>query len=306
MWTFLATEILFFGGMFMSYIVYRHAYPQAFAEASRHTIVRTSLKSIQQKRDAFFTKLFALVLLLLLATRPGVNGQQPKPELSSRLLLSADWQLQSSFLVRDDGTRISTTTFNPRQWFPAAVPTTVLGALVKNGVYPDLRLGLNAYRIPDADDEFNAKHDLAQFSHLPGQRNPWRDPWWYRKEFTLPKLAPDRRVWLHFDAINYRAAVWLNGQRIADTNVMAGMFQRFQFDITGVARPGANALAVQVYPVDHPGTPDTMWEPLGKDRGYVGRELMRDVTEFVSMPASRVVPLANVPNRRSHTIAAQP
>jgi|ERR1051326_5904226 cytochrome c oxidase subunit 3 len=39
MWTFLATEILFFGGMFMSYIIYRYAYPQAFAEASRHTIV---------------------------------------------------------------------------------------------------------------------------------------------------------------------------------------------------------------------------------------------------------------------------
>ena len=39
MWTFLATEILFFGGLFMSYIVYRYAYPQAFAEASRHTIV---------------------------------------------------------------------------------------------------------------------------------------------------------------------------------------------------------------------------------------------------------------------------
>jgi cytochrome c oxidase subunit 3 len=39
MWTFLATEILFFGGMFMSYITYRYAYPQAFAEASKHTIV---------------------------------------------------------------------------------------------------------------------------------------------------------------------------------------------------------------------------------------------------------------------------
>jgi len=39
MWTFLATEVLFFGGMFMGYIVYRHAYPRAFAEASRHTIV---------------------------------------------------------------------------------------------------------------------------------------------------------------------------------------------------------------------------------------------------------------------------
>ena len=39
MWTFLATEVLFFGAMFMSYITYRTAYPQAFAEASHHTLV---------------------------------------------------------------------------------------------------------------------------------------------------------------------------------------------------------------------------------------------------------------------------
>ena len=38
MWAFLATEVLFFGAMFMSYITYRHAYPHAFAEASHHTI----------------------------------------------------------------------------------------------------------------------------------------------------------------------------------------------------------------------------------------------------------------------------
>jgi cytochrome c oxidase subunit 3 len=39
MWTFLATEVLFFGTMFTSYITYRTAYPQAFAEASHHTLV---------------------------------------------------------------------------------------------------------------------------------------------------------------------------------------------------------------------------------------------------------------------------
>ena len=39
MWTFLATEILFFGGMFMSYITYRNLYPHVFALASRHTIL---------------------------------------------------------------------------------------------------------------------------------------------------------------------------------------------------------------------------------------------------------------------------
>src|SRR2546423_14545596 len=39
MWAFLATEVLFFGAMLISYIVYRNAYPQAFAAASHHTIV---------------------------------------------------------------------------------------------------------------------------------------------------------------------------------------------------------------------------------------------------------------------------
>jgi len=36
LWTFLATEILFFGGLFTSYAVYRYSYPEAFAEGSRH------------------------------------------------------------------------------------------------------------------------------------------------------------------------------------------------------------------------------------------------------------------------------
>jgi cytochrome c oxidase subunit 3 len=36
MWAFLITEVLFFGGMFMAYILYRTKYPDAFAEASAH------------------------------------------------------------------------------------------------------------------------------------------------------------------------------------------------------------------------------------------------------------------------------
>jgi cytochrome c oxidase subunit III len=39
MWTFLATEVLFFGGLFLSYIVYHHFYPEAFAVALRHTAI---------------------------------------------------------------------------------------------------------------------------------------------------------------------------------------------------------------------------------------------------------------------------
>jgi cytochrome c oxidase subunit 3 len=39
MWVFLATEVLFFGAMFLGYTVYRVSYPEAFAAASRHTLV---------------------------------------------------------------------------------------------------------------------------------------------------------------------------------------------------------------------------------------------------------------------------
>jgi cytochrome c oxidase subunit 3 len=39
MWIFLATEVLFFGGLFLAYTVNRYLYPEAFAAASRHTEV---------------------------------------------------------------------------------------------------------------------------------------------------------------------------------------------------------------------------------------------------------------------------
>ncbi len=39
MWVFLVTEVLFFGGLFTSYLVYRSMYPHAFAVASEHTLI---------------------------------------------------------------------------------------------------------------------------------------------------------------------------------------------------------------------------------------------------------------------------
>jgi cytochrome c oxidase subunit 3 len=35
MWTFIATEVLFFGGLFLAYFIYRMSYPEAFYNGSR-------------------------------------------------------------------------------------------------------------------------------------------------------------------------------------------------------------------------------------------------------------------------------
>jgi Exo-beta-D-glucosaminidase Ig-fold domain/Glycosyl hydrolases family 2 len=196
-----------------------------------------------------------------------------------RQLLSDGWWMQSSVLVSEDGGRVSTVGYEPRHWWKTRVPSTVLSTLVKNGVYPDPRFGLDCFRVPDSSDEFNRKYDLAKFSHLPDKRNPWRDPYWYRTEFTLPAIEPGRHLWLNFNCINYRADVWFNGVCIADRDTMAGMFQRFRFDITAHARAGRNALAVRIHPVDHPGEPDAQLDVFGKSRGE-HKEIERDVTEI--------------------------
>jgi len=101
MWTFLATEVLFFGGMFMSYIVYRHTYPQAFAEASKHTIVlygtintailltssltmALAVHAAQKGRNQALLN-FLLVTILLACAFLGVKGLEYHQDLEEQL-----------------------------------------------------------------------------------------------------------------------------------------------------------------------------------------------------------------------------
>jgi exo-1,4-beta-D-glucosaminidase len=138
--------------------------------------------------------------------------------------------------------------------------------LTKARVYPDVRFALNAFRVPDASDEFNQKENLARCSHLPDRRNPWTDPWWFRRRFTLPHQTAGTRTWLHFDSINYRAEVWLNGTKVADRAQMVSMNQRFTFDVSRWVVPGSNTLAVKIWRVDHVGSPGTQLVPLVNNR----------------------------------------
>jgi hypothetical protein len=62
----------------------------------------------------------------------------------------------------------------------------------------------------------------------------------------LPQDYKGRSVWLHFNGINYRANIWLNGHKVADGSVVAGAYQIYQFDVTPYALPNdINVLAVE-------------------------------------------------------------
>ena len=160
-----------------------------------------------------------------------------------RVDLARGWSLQSSARVSAAGAVISRPGFATTGWYKAAVPSTVVGALVTDGVYRDPYFGMNLRSIPGETYPIG-----GQFSNLPmPDDSPFKVSWWYRTEFTLPAAASDRRVVLHFEGINYRANVWLNGHQIANSDSLAGMWRVWAFDVSGIAHAGQNALAVEVF-----------------------------------------------------------
>jgi len=225
--------------------------------------------------------LFSVFLAWPGLASPG-HGEDP-----GSVFLREGWSLQSALVAKGNGDKISQPEFRTDGWHTASVPTTVLNALVRNATYPDPYVGMNNMRIPDASDAFNREYGLAKFSHLPGGQNPWADPWWFRKVFKLPEDFRDKKLWLTFEGINYRAEIWLNGQKIAGSHEVVGMFGRWTFDITGIASiDKANAVAVKVFPLDFPGLPAEpqlkAFGPFGLNGGPTG-DIGKNVTMHCSV-----------------------
>ena len=126
----------------------------------------------------------------------------------SKIMLADQWRLQSSAKVRENGQILSSPGVKTQSWYPVTVPTTVLAALVDNGVYPDPYYGDNLKSIPGYRDG----RWLAMKAD-----SPFYPSWWYRTEFDLPLSWKQKKIVLHFDGINYKVNIWLNGQQIADT-----------------------------------------------------------------------------------------
>jgi exo-1,4-beta-D-glucosaminidase len=185
--------------------------------------------------------IIGLVALALLST--GCSRDAPPAELHGRLALERGWMIQSSARVASAGAAISTPGFSTDGWYPATVPNTVVGALVEAGEYPDPYFGMNLRNIPGMTYPIGSRFMLQA---TPAD-SPFKPSWWYRTEFDLPDASAGRSHTLNFDAINYRANIWVNGSRIASSDDVAGAYRRYAFDITSLARRGRNAVAVEVF-----------------------------------------------------------
>jgi exo-1,4-beta-D-glucosaminidase len=193
----------------------------------------------------FHRRLMVFAILFLAARCMAASASAPTPaQPITRIPLSQNWQIQSSCEVMAQGREISTSGFSAKGWHKASVPTTVVAALVADGTYPDPYFGMNFKSFPGMDyssDSFFAKQSMPADS-------PFRCSWWFRTEFPAPAQASTRVTWLHFDGINYRANVWLNGEKIGDAKDIAGMMRVFEFAVgKHLAAGKLNALAVELF-----------------------------------------------------------
>jgi Exo-beta-D-glucosaminidase Ig-fold domain/F5/8 type C domain/Glycosyl hydrolases family 2/Glycosyl hydrolases family 2, sugar binding domain/TAT (twin-arginine translocation) pathway signal sequence len=193
-----------------------------------------------------------------------VNGRggpvaRPKPATAASAngwldLAGGGWRLRRSNLVGAPagaaGETLSRVNFDDSDWIVATVPGTVLSSYLNVEAIPDPIFGQNQLSISDS-------YFYSDF--------------WYRTEFQAPPVATGQRAWLNFDGINWKADVFLNGEKLGR---IEGGFMRGQFDVTGKLLAGkANALAVKVEKNATPGSAkQKTFESSGRNGGALGAD----------------------------------
>ncbi|RZK66700.1 MAG: glycoside hydrolase family 2, partial [Pedobacter sp.] len=224
---------------------------------------------------------YIVVVLCFAFSIPGFSQQQnlSKPSAKESFFLTSEalhggkykWQIQKTGKVAASGEVVSSNNYKAETWSDGVVPGTVLTSLVQDKTYPDPYYGdLNRRSnkvIPDIADVGR------EFYH-----------YWYRTNFEIPANFNGKRVWLKLHGINYKSEVWFNGKKLGNIN---GMFNTKSFDITDLVSSKSNTLAIDVSPVDVPGSSGPKNQ---KSNGAVGEnsnggngEIGKNVTMLMSV-----------------------
>ncbi|MQY37586.1 Exo-beta-D-glucosaminidase [Streptomyces sp. RB17] len=139
----------------------------------------------------------------------------------------AGYAIQSSAKVGDSPAAISSPGYPARGWYPAGPRSTVLAALLADGVHADPFFSTNQEKIPKAD---------------------FQVPWWYRSDFTVEDTT--RRTFLDFSGVISAADVYVNGHQVATAADVTGAYTHHELDITSLVTSGTNTVALRVRPND--------------------------------------------------------
>ncbi len=118
---------------------------------------------------------------------------------------------------------------------------------------------------PSAVMEFAAASEKIRVPFCPesvlsGIKRSQQVNMWYQREFTVPASWNGRRTILHFEAVDHKATVFVNGRKAGSH---AGGYDAFWFDITDFLTKGSNSLVVAAYDANDGRTPSGKNGPRG-------------------------------------------
>jgi len=158
-------------------------------------------------------KSFSAGLTILLVAAMATGCSTKKGSFSRQL---TEWKIApatstvtvslNAIAVTDADDAVASANYPTSGWLRAAVPGTVLGNLVNNGVYDFLFE-------PDNDGEINV-YFSDNLSKIPTE--DFEHQWWYSTDFTIPDKEAGKRVTLTFKGISYTGEIYVNGTKISN------------------------------------------------------------------------------------------
>ncbi|MFF4908040.1 exo-beta-D-glucosaminidase [Streptomyces sp. NPDC001260] len=137
------------------------------------------------------------------------------------------YAIQSTAKVSDSAAAVSSPGYPATGWYPAGPRSTVLAALLADGVYADPFYSTEQRKIPKSE---------------------FQVPWWYRSDFTVADTS--ERTYLDFSGVISAADVYVDGKRVATTKDVTGAYTHHELDVTSLVRPGTNTVAFRIRPND--------------------------------------------------------
>lgn len=134
---------------------------------------------------------------------------------------------------------------------------------------------------------------------------------WYRRHFEIPSGWKNKRIIIHFDAVDHDASVFVNGKKVGSH---AGGYDAFSFDLTSFLENGTNTLVVAAHDPNDGRTPSGKNGPRGDytfSSGIwqtvwlepVGKSYIKDVKLLPDLANSRLKVLVNAESGQVSAVA---
>lgn len=166
-------------------------------------------------------------------------------EYRRKFVMNDDWQIINSYEIEDSPEKHSLPGYDTSTWNHSDIPQTALGSLLVSGRVKDPYFGDNFLGLAGMDYK---QRGLFCNEEMP-ESSPYRNSWYFRKEFYLEKIYHEKKLWLCFNGINYSANLWINGSLFKSKEEFKGTFRRFCFDVSEVMKSSVkNVIELEIFP----------------------------------------------------------